>query len=105
MLQLGNQSRMFIARTGERITGMMQVRYTADGYTIERLEGLGQRAGTDLFRQAIQDSLSRGYGGSISLVSAEQAVGFYAKFPGYQILADGTWYWPAEAAQAILGGQ
>ena len=41
MLQLGNQSRMFIARAGERITGMMQVRYTAEGYVIEKLEGLG----------------------------------------------------------------
>ena len=104
MLQLGNQSRMFIARAGECITGMMQVQYTAEGYRITQLEGLGQGAGTALFRQAIQDSIARGYEGSLSLIPAEQAIGFYAQFPGYQILADGTWYWSAEAAQAILGG-
>ena len=104
MLQLGNQSKMFIARAGERITGMMQVKYTAEGYEIVQLEGLGQGAGTALFRQAIQDSIAQGYGGSVSLLPVEQAIGFYSQFPGYQILSDGTWFWSAEAAQAILGG-
>jgi len=86
MLQLGNQSRMFIARAGGRITGMMQVKYTAEGYEIVQLEGLGQGAGTALFRQAIQDSIAQGYGGSVSLLPAEQAIGFYSQFPGYWTL-------------------
>jgi len=48
MLSASNQARMFMARAGERITGMMQVKYTSEGYTIQQLEGLGSGAGTKL---------------------------------------------------------
>jgi hypothetical protein len=106
LLEIGEPSRMFIARTGGQITGMMQVQYTTNGYKIFMLEGVGQGGGTALFLHAIQDSIARGYGGSVYGFPTEQAMGFYSQyFPGYQILPDGTWYWSAEAAQAILGGQ
>jgi RHS repeat-associated protein len=104
MLQVGEQGRMFIARVGDQITGMMQVAYNTGAYTIKMLEGIKAGGGTALFKQAIQDSIARGFDGAISLVPASQdAINFYQRFAGYQILADGrTWYWSAEAARAIL---
>ncbi len=103
LLQLNDQSRMFIARSGERITGMMHVQYGPEGYIIKHLEGLGGGAGTTLFKQAMLDSMSRGYDGSLMLRPAQQSLEFYARFPGYQILPGGVWFWSAEAAQALLG--
>jgi len=97
---------MFIARTGNRITGMMQVKYAEGVYRIERLEGLGGGSGTALFKQAIQDSIARGYGGSIQLSPVPEAVQWYLEsFPGAQILPNGDLYWSAEAARAILGSR
>jgi hypothetical protein len=104
MLDLGNQSRMFVARSGGNITGMMQVRYNTDGYMIERLEGIGNGAGTQLFMQALQDSIAKGYKG-VSLIPAQQAVDFYSRFSGYKVLSDGTWYWSAEAIKKKILGQ
>jgi len=53
---------------------------------------------------AFQDSLARGFNG-VYLTPAEQAVGFYTRFPGYQILQNGEWFWSAEAIQALLASQ
>ena len=95
---------MFLARAGERITGMMRINTDGGAYRIKELEGIGGNAGSDLLTHAFQDSLARGFNG-VYLTPAEQAVGFYARFPGYQILQNGEWYWSAEAIRALLSSQ
>ena len=104
--QSTNPAQLFINRAGNQVTGMMQVgTYRGGGYEIKMLEGLGNGAGTSLFRQAIMDSMSQGYGGSIYLMPTEQATEWYlANFPGAMQLANGYLYWSSEAAQSILGG-
>ena len=106
LLESGNSTSMFLNRVGEKITGMMYTS-TANGYyEIKYLEGMGGGAGTNLFMRAIQDSMAKGFGGSIYLVPAEKALEWYlTNFPGAQLLADGRLYWSAEAAKAILNGQ
>lgn len=106
LLESGNSASMFINRVGEKITGMMYTSTAGGYYEIKLLEGMGGGAGTTLFRQAIQDSVAKGYGGSIYLFPAQKAVEWYlANFPGAQMLADGRLYWSAEAAQALLNGK
>lgn len=104
LLQAGRNANMFIARAGGRISGMMRVNTDSGMYQIKELEGIGGGAGTNLFTHALQDSLARGYSG-VYLSPADQAVSFYSQFPGYQVLANGQWYWSAEAIQAILASQ
>ncbi len=102
LLQSGRNANMFLARVGGRITGMMRINTDGGVYRIKELEGLGGNAGRDLLTHAFQDSLARGFNG-VYLTPVEKAVGFYARFPGYQIL-DGEWFWSAKAIQALLGG-
>ena len=95
---------MFMARAGGHITGMMRINTNSGAYRIKELEGIGGNAGRDLLTHAFRDSLARGFNG-VSLTPAEQAVGFYTKFPGYQILQNGEWFWSAEAIRALLASQ
>jgi RHS repeat-associated protein len=106
MLDKGDTSRMFVAQQGDRIIGMMRVVYNQGIYQIKELEGIGQGGGTALFKQAIQDSLAKGFGGAVYLNPAEQALAWYLEhFPGAQTLPNGALYWSPEAAKAILGVQ
>ena len=106
LLESGNSKNMFLNRVGEKITGMMYTSTANSYYEIKYLEGMGGGAGTNLFMRAIQDSMAKGFGGSIYLAPAEKALEWYlTNFPGAQLLADGRLYWSAEAAKAILNGQ
>ena len=103
MVNSGNTSNMFINRAGDKITGMMKVSTSNDIYEIESLEGLGNGAGTVLFKQAIKDSIARGFGGSIYLSPKLQSLDWYLDhFPGSERLKNGLLYWSSEAAKAIL---
>jgi RHS repeat-associated protein len=104
LLQLGRNANMFLARAGDRITGMMRINTDSGVYRIQELEGIGGNAGSDLLTHAFQDSLTRGFDG-VYLTPADQAVGFYTRFPGYQILQNDEWFWSAEAIQAFFASQ
>ena len=101
MVQAGTKSNMILAKAGGQITGMMRVRTDTGVYQVTELEGIGGGAGTDLLMHAFQDSLARGFNG-VYLYPVNQAVDFYARFPGYQTLPNGQWFWSAEALQALL---
>ena len=104
MLQAGTNANMFLAKAGERITGMMRVRTDTGAYKVMELEGIGGRGGTDLLMHAFRDSSTRGFDG-VYLYPLPQAVDFYSKFPGYQILQSGEWFWSAEAIKTLLAAQ
>lgn len=94
--------RLFIYQVGDRITGMMLISPKTSFYEIVMLEGTGGGSGTTLFKYAIQDSISRGYGGGIFLKPASQANSWYLNnFPG-SIEQNGGLYWSPDAALKIL---
>ena len=99
-----DSSGVFVNRVGDKITGMMKVGISSSGqYQIKFLEGIGSGAGTSLFKQAIMDSMAKGYGGSILLWPTQQALQWYLEnFPGAQLLENGYLYWSSEAAQKLL---
>jgi RHS repeat-associated protein len=95
--------RLYAYWVGNKIQGMMLVANKSGYLEIINLEGLGNGAGTALFKFAIQNSINKGYGGAIFLHPASQAEGWYlSHFPG-SIPKGGGLYWSPEAALKILG--
>ncbi len=104
MVQAGTNANMLLAKAGGKITGMMRIRTDTGTYNVMELEGIGGGGGTDLLMHAFRDSSTRGFDG-VHLSPLPQAVDFYSKFPGYQILQSGEWFWSTEAIQALLASQ
>ncbi len=97
-----NPDKLYLYEVNGEIRGMMLADKNGRlGYYLKMLEGMGGGAGTNLFKFAAEEAVSRGE--SLYLEPAEQATGFYDKFPGYNIDAErGTWTWSVDALKAIL---
>lgn len=95
---------LFIHRTGERVTGMMEVvsRQNSNALEVKLLEGWGG-AGTKLMQTAVQESINRGFDGRLILHAKDQAMKFYQDLGGKLIdPARNLFSFDEKAAQEIL---
>jgi hypothetical protein len=111
LARLRDQFEVFAVRTGDRITGLMQVARQPivhngeNALLVRYMEGLGGGAGTALLQKAYQFSLESGFGGRILLYATDQSRAWYmTHFPGFTYdAAQDIFYWSTAAAKAAFG--